>query len=98
VLAPKLTVPLAEFERDLIRERTNAGVAAARASGRNGGRPTGVDQKKQQAALALQHETTHSIRAIGDSVGIARNTDYQYTRTDRQPSPPPPQAHELHEH
>jgi DNA invertase Pin-like site-specific DNA recombinase len=89
---------LAEFERDLIRERTNAGLSAARARGRNGGRPKGVDQKKQQAALALKRETTHSIRAICDIVGISRNTYYQYTRTDRQPSPQPPQAHESHEH
>jgi DNA invertase Pin-like site-specific DNA recombinase len=34
---------LAAFERDLIRERTNAGLAAARARGRHGGRPKGVD-------------------------------------------------------
>jgi DNA invertase Pin-like site-specific DNA recombinase len=47
---------LAEFERDLIRERTNAGLAAARARGRNDGRPTGVDQKKQKAALALKKD------------------------------------------
>src|SRR3712207_4541929 len=46
---------LAEFGRDLIRERTTAGLTAARARGRKGGRPKGVDQKKQQAALALKH-------------------------------------------
>jgi DNA invertase Pin-like site-specific DNA recombinase len=40
---------LAEFERDLIRERTNAGLAAARARGRKGGRPLGVDEKKGSA-------------------------------------------------
>jgi len=40
---------LAEFERDLIRERTTAGLTAARARGRTGGRPKGVDQKKQKA-------------------------------------------------
>jgi DNA invertase Pin-like site-specific DNA recombinase len=37
---------LAEFERDIIRERTNAGLTAARARGRMGGRPKGVDEKK----------------------------------------------------
>jgi DNA invertase Pin-like site-specific DNA recombinase len=41
-----LFASLAEFERDLIRERTQAGLAAARARGRRGGRPNGVDQKK----------------------------------------------------
>ncbi len=93
-----LFASLAEFERDLIRERTNAGLSAARARGRNGGRPKGVDQKKQKAALALKRETTHSIREICDIVGISRNTYYKYTRTDRQPPPQPPHAHESHEH
>jgi DNA invertase Pin-like site-specific DNA recombinase len=37
---------LAEFERDLIKERTNAGLAAARARGRKGGRPRQLDEKK----------------------------------------------------
>ncbi len=73
---------LAEFERDLIRERTNAGLTAARARGRKGGRPKGVDQKKQQAALALKHEGRHSVREICDIVGISRNTYYKYTRAD----------------
>lgn len=73
---------LAEFERDLIRERTNAGLAAARARGRQGGRPKGVDQKKQKAALALKKDTAYSIREICEIVGISRNTYYKYTRAD----------------
>jgi len=73
---------LAEFERDLIRERTNAGLAAARARGRKGGRPKGVDQKKQKAALALKRDPRHSIREICEIVGISRNTYYKYTRED----------------
>ena len=77
-----LFAALAEFERDLIRERTNAGLAAARARGRNGGRPKGVDQKKQKAALALKKDGRHSIREICDIVGISRNTYYKYTRSD----------------
>jgi DNA invertase Pin-like site-specific DNA recombinase len=44
-----LFASLAEFERDLIRERTHAGLTAARARGRNGGRPKGVDEKKQSS-------------------------------------------------
>jgi DNA invertase Pin-like site-specific DNA recombinase len=85
---------LAEFERDLIRERTNAGLAAARARGRKGGRPKGVDQKKQQAALALKHEARHSVREICDIVGISRNTYYKYTRTDDTPAVPKRRASE----
>jgi DNA invertase Pin-like site-specific DNA recombinase len=83
---------LAEFERDLIRERTNAGLAAARARGRKGGRPKGVDPKKQKAALALKKHAGHSIREICEIVGISRNTYYKYTRSDGAtlPSVPPP--------
>ncbi len=77
-----LFASLAEFERALIRERTNAGLVAARARGRNGGRPKGVDQKKQKAALALKQDGRHSIREICDIVGISRNTYYKYTRSD----------------
>ena len=71
---------LAEFEWDLIRERTNAGLAAARARGRKGGRPKGVDEKKRKAALALKRDPHYSIREICEIVGISRNTYYKYTR------------------
>ena len=71
---------LAEFERDLIRERTTAGLAAARARGRKGGRPKGVDEKKRKAALALKRDPNYSVKEICDSVGISRNTYYKYTR------------------
>jgi DNA invertase Pin-like site-specific DNA recombinase len=71
---------LAEFERDLIRERTNAGLTAARARGRKGGRPKGVDEKKRKAALALKRDPNYSIKEICDIVGISRNTYYKYTR------------------
>jgi DNA invertase Pin-like site-specific DNA recombinase len=71
---------LAEFERDLIRERTNAGLAAARARGRKGGRPKGVDEKKRKAALALKRDPHYSIREIYEIIGISRNTYYKYTR------------------
>lgn len=82
-----LFASLAEFERDLIRERTNTGLSTARARGRKGGRPKGVDQKKQKAALALKKDAGHSIREICDIVGISRNTYYKYTRADDQPLP-----------
>lgn len=76
-----LFASLAEFERDLIRERTRAGLDAARARGRKGGRPKGIDEKKQKAALALKRDPQYSIREICDIVGISRNTYYKYTRT-----------------
>ncbi len=79
---------LAEFERDLIRERTNAGLAAAQARGRKGGRPKGVDQRKKQVALALKKDAGRSVREICEIVGISRNTYYKYTRTEDTSLPP----------
>src|SRR6185295_11316055 len=78
-----LFASLAEFERDLIRERTNAGLVAARARGRVGGRPTGVDEKKRKAALALKRDPNYTVQEICAIVGISRNTYYKYTREER---------------
>ena len=76
-----LFAALAEFERDVIRERTNAGLAAARARGRLGGRPKGVDEQKRKAALALKRDPSYTVREICQIVGISRNTYYKYTRS-----------------
>lgn len=78
---------LAEFERDIIRERTNAGLAAARARGRKGGRPKGVDERKRKAALALKNDPSRSVREICDILGISRNTYYKYIRADEEKTP-----------
>jgi DNA invertase Pin-like site-specific DNA recombinase len=82
-----LFASLAEFERDLVRERTSAGLAAARARGRKGGRPKGVDEKKRKAALALMRDPQYTIREICEIVGISRNTYYKYTRTEGRKDP-----------
>jgi DNA invertase Pin-like site-specific DNA recombinase len=84
-----LFATLAEFERDLIRERTNAGLSAARARGRKGGRPKGVDPLKQKAALALQKDPSHSIREICRLVGISRNTYYKYINRAKEQAAAP---------
>jgi DNA invertase Pin-like site-specific DNA recombinase len=76
---------LAEFERDIIRERTNAGLTAALARGRKGGRPKGVDEKKRQAALSLKKDLYRSVKDICEIVGISRNTYYKYTRSEDKP-------------
>ncbi|HSH78244.1 MAG TPA: recombinase family protein [Herpetosiphonaceae bacterium] len=89
-----LFAALAEFERDLIRERTQAGLAAARARGRKGGRPKGVDQTKQRAALALKQDGKRSVREICEIVGISRNTYYKYTRTADMSAAPKRRASE----
>jgi DNA invertase Pin-like site-specific DNA recombinase len=70
---------LAEFERDLIRERTQAGLAAARARGRLGGRPRKLDTPtKVAAAQALYNDKRNSIAEICNALGISRATLYRY--------------------
>jgi DNA invertase Pin-like site-specific DNA recombinase len=56
---------LAEFERNLIRERTNAGLVAARARGRLGGRPKALDLNKRQLAVKLYNDRQHSTAEDG---------------------------------
>ena len=80
---------LAEFERDIIRERTNAGLAAARARGRKGGRPKGVDERKRKAALALKNDPSRSVKEICDLLSISRNTYYKYVRLEDNPASKP---------
>lgn len=67
---------LAEFERDIIRERTMAGLKAARARGRKGGRPK-VDEKKLRQAVALYHSRRISVKEIQEATGISRATLYR---------------------
>jgi len=74
---------LAEFERDLIVERTHAGLNAARARGRTGGRPKGLSkaaQKKALAAEALYTKGDMSVNEIADNLNISKATLYKYLR------------------
>src|SRR5581483_5698246 len=68
---------LAEFERDIIRERTQAGLRAARARGRTGGRPKRLSAKQQAIAQALYDDQTHTIAEICQSLRISRATLYR---------------------
>ncbi len=72
---------LAEFERDLIRERTQAGLLAARARGRLGGRPRALDLRKAQIAQALYHDKSNAIADICRTLHISRATLYRYIKT-----------------
>src|SRR5436309_7052706 len=72
---------LAEFERDIIRERTQAGLQAARARGRLGGRPKALTSKKQSIAQALYNDQSHSIAEICKTLNISRATLYRYIKT-----------------
>lgn len=70
---------LAEFERDLIRERTNAGLEAARARGKNGGRPKALEQHKNINLLKQMHaDSNYSIVDICKTFNISRSTFYRY--------------------
>jgi DNA invertase Pin-like site-specific DNA recombinase len=72
---------LAEFERDIIRERTKAGLAAARARGRRGGRPRAVSAKKLVQLHALAADTATTIPDILDTLKISKATYYRYLKT-----------------
>jgi DNA invertase Pin-like site-specific DNA recombinase len=69
---------LAEFERNLIRERTQAGLKAARARGRLGGRPKALDAKKTELAYRLYDEKKHTIKEICRMLGVSKPTFYAY--------------------
>jgi DNA invertase Pin-like site-specific DNA recombinase len=72
---------LAEFERDIIRERTNAGLQAARARGRLGGRPKALNSSKKVAmAQALYADKSNSVADICKTLNISRATLYRYVR------------------
>ena len=69
---------LAEFERNLVLERTQPGLIAARARGRKGGRKKVLDRKKRAHAVQLYHSREHTIPEICKLMGIARATLYAY--------------------
>lgn len=64
---------LAQFERDLISDRTKAGLEAARARGRQGGRPK-KNQSDIEQAVRLYHTKALSIREIEQTTGVSRST------------------------
>ena len=78
---------LAEFERNLIRDRTQAGLAAARARGRKGGRPKALTASQRELAVDLYRQKKHSIQEICRTVGISKPTLYAYVNeAKREPS------------
>lgn len=71
---------LAEFERNLIRERTKAGLTAARARGRFGGRPKALEADKRKLAVDLYVRKELSVAKICALMGISKPTLYSYVR------------------
>jgi DNA invertase Pin-like site-specific DNA recombinase len=72
-----LFASFAEFERNLIRERTEAGRAAARARGRVGGRPEKLGKKEEEMIKTLAINKT-PIKDIAEMMDVSRNTVYRY--------------------
>lgn len=72
----------AEFERELIAERTRAGLAAARARGRKGGRPRKMDPSALRAIRTLLRETDETAQAIAKRFNIGTATLYTYLNGD----------------
>lgn len=68
---------LAQFERDLIRERTYAGLEAARARGRKGGRPAKLDEKQVKEVRRLYESRTVTVEQIAAMMGVGRSTVYR---------------------
>ena len=69
---------LAEFERNIIRERTIAGLQAARARGRTGGRPKALGEERMSAVVALLADGKLSVQQIAESVGVSPATIYKH--------------------
>jgi DNA invertase Pin-like site-specific DNA recombinase len=77
---------MAEFEHDLIRERTSAGLAAARARGRTGGRPRKLKTNGKVAlARNMFADKRNAIQDICATLGISRATLYRYVKETEPP-------------
>ena len=87
---------LAEFERSLIHERTRAGLAAARARGRKGGRPKALDRQKRELLFRLYDEKKHTIKEICQLVGVSKPTLYTYLKSRRPTSMHHASTHKTH--
>jgi len=74
---------LAQFERDIISERTIAGLQSARARGRKGGRPK-LPDNKIKVALKMYESKDYPISQIIDTVGISKTTLYKYLNSENK--------------
>lgn len=73
---------LAEFERNLISERTHAGLAVARSRGRQGGRKEKLTDKQVKTMLAMYTSKDHSVAAICETFKVSRPTMHRYLRVN----------------
>ena len=77
---------LAEFERELIVERTRAGLAAARARGRLGGQPCKMDAATLRIAMSAMADRETDVRALAQRLGVSRSLLYMYVTRDGAPT------------
>ncbi len=73
---------LAEFERELIRERTKAGLAAARARGRKGGRPAKLNAERLRIAQRLLNDPESTVSEVARTLGVHRSTLHKALSAD----------------
>lgn len=73
---------LAEFERELIRERTKAGLAAARARGRKGGRPAKLNPERLRIAQRLLKDPQSTVSEVARTLGVHRSTLHKALSAD----------------
>lgn len=78
---------LAEFERELISERTKAGLASARARGRNGGRPAKMTPAKVRLAMAAMGQPGTVVADLCKELGVTRQTLYRHVSPTGQARP-----------
>jgi DNA invertase Pin-like site-specific DNA recombinase len=71
---------LAEFERELIRERTNAGLASARARGRLGGRPKAMTERQIQMAKTMFKDPNTTVKEVCETLNVSKSTLYRYLK------------------
>jgi Helix-turn-helix domain of resolvase/Resolvase, N terminal domain len=79
---PLLFAALAEFERNLIGERTRAGLDAARARGRKGGRPEALDAEKRKLLIDLYEQKKTPVNTLCKMMGISKPTLYSYIKKE----------------
>jgi DNA invertase Pin-like site-specific DNA recombinase len=90
----RISSSFAELERDLARERTMAGLSAARARGRLGGRPRKLKGKQAEVAASMLRDPNTSIDEVCETFpNVSRRTLYRVAQASRQSETPQEQAH-----
>jgi len=73
---------LAEFEKNLIQERTKAGLTAARQRGKKGGRPKALNPKQREIVVRLYNDRKNTVKEICETMKISKPTLYSYLRQE----------------